>query len=140
MSVRKVARRLMLGTPVVVAAIISGCATTNQPTPPDQARFQQGKAAYVHKDYAKAFELLLTAAQNGNPRAQYTVGYMYYNGKGVEKNRDQALKWIREAARNGDHRAVEALSRMAGMAASADRNAGAGAPAEPPKPKPAPSD
>ena len=137
MSTDKAARRLLIGVVLTTALVVSGCATTDQPPPPDQARFEQGKAAYVHKDYAKAFELLLGAAQSGNAHAQYTVGYMYYEGQGVSKNRDQALKWIRESAKQGDRRAVEALSRMAGMAASADKKAKGDSPAEPAKPKPA---
>ena len=131
MSTNKAARRRLIGVILTTALLVSGCATTNQSPPPDQARFEQGKAAYVHKDYAKAFELMLGAAQSGNAHAQYTVGYMYYEGQGVSKNRDQALKWIRESAKNGDRRAVEALSRMAGMAASADKKAERGSPAKP---------
>ena len=37
-------------------------------------------------------------AEKGDAQAQYTLGLMYYDGKGVTKNYPEALKWIRRAA------------------------------------------
>jgi TPR repeat protein len=40
------------------------------------------------------------AAERGNARAQYDLGLMYANGKGVEKNEALALMWFNRAAQN----------------------------------------
>ena len=37
-------------------------------------------------------------AEAGNPDAQYDLGCVYYDGDGVERNYDEALKWYRVAA------------------------------------------
>jgi len=41
------------------------------------------------------------AARRGHADAQYHLGLLFYAGTGVEKNTDEALKWIRRAADNG---------------------------------------
>jgi TPR repeat protein len=49
------------------------------------------------------------AAEQGHPLAQYDLGICYYNGKGVEKSRDEAVKWWTAAAKQGDKNAKKAL-------------------------------
>ena len=43
--------------------------------------YYRGKG--VEKDYKKAEELFLKAAELGGAAAQYTLGYMYHVGQGV---------------------------------------------------------
>ena len=33
--------------------------------------------------------------------AQYILGFCYYNGKGVEQNYEEAVKWYRKSANQG---------------------------------------
>ncbi|MCH8503780.1 MAG: hypothetical protein LAT50_05595 [Ectothiorhodospiraceae bacterium] len=73
-------------------------------------------------------------AEDGNPEAQYTVGYMYYNGEGVQQDEAAALRWIRTAANNGSRRAVEALGQMAGMGPRTPQPDGADEETEAPAP------
>ncbi len=97
-----------------ISVLLAACASTgSQPGTPE--RFQEGRQAYLDGDFSRAFELLLREAEDGNPDAQYTIGYMYYNGEGVQQDENAALRWIRTAANNGSRRAVEALGQMAGM-------------------------
>jgi TPR repeat protein len=42
------------------------------------------------------------AAEQGDATAQYSLGLMYYNGKGVPKDDVEAVKWYRKAAEQGD--------------------------------------
>ncbi|MBD5526750.1 MAG: hypothetical protein HDR04_20595 [Lachnospiraceae bacterium] len=49
-------------------------------------------------DQAEAFKLWSAAAEQGNAEAQYRLGICYYNGKGVNQDYVEALKWIRKAA------------------------------------------
>lgn len=94
---------------------LAGCTTTQQPATDTGSltTFEQARTVYLAGDYPRAFELMLQEANLGNPHAQYTVGYMYYNGQGVKEDMDQALKWIRQAAAEGDARALEALGTLA---------------------------
>lgn len=41
------------------------------------------------------------AARRGHADAQFHLGLLFYAGTGVEKNTDEALKWIRRAAGSG---------------------------------------
>lgn len=41
------------------------------------------------------------AARRGHADAQYHLGLLFYAGTGVQKNPDEAMKWIRRAADNG---------------------------------------
>lgn len=102
--------RLILSA--LLAAALSGCATSPalKNAGPD---FESARAAYVAGDYQRALPLMTASAERGTPRAQYALGYMYFNGLGVDSDRDRAIAWIRRAANNGDPLAVEALSRMA---------------------------
>ena len=48
------------------------------------------------------FDFQKTLAQNGNAEAQLMVGEMYEQGRGVEKNMEQAITWISKAAEQGN--------------------------------------
>ncbi len=98
-------------------ALLLGCAASGGGTPGDAERFERGKQAYLDERYSQAFELLLREAEDGNHEAQYTVGYMYYQGQGVSQNDQAALRWIQASASGGHARAVEALGQLAGMGA-----------------------
>lgn len=103
-----------LATGLALALVLlAGCAS--QPTQHSSDRFESGKSAYLSGDFSSAFDLLLPEAQNGNPDAQYTIGYMYYLGQGVEQNEQEALEWIQLSANAGNNRAIQALGELAGM-------------------------
>lgn len=42
-----------------------------------------------------------TAANNGNAEAQFQLGALYANGKGVTQDTEQAIRWLRAAAEQG---------------------------------------
>jgi TPR repeat protein len=45
---------------------------------------------------------LRAKADAGDSKAQFSLGEMYSNGKGVTQNFDEAIKWYRKAADQGD--------------------------------------
>ena len=55
----------------------------------------------IRRDTAQALPLLLRAAQNGLPRAQWELGNMLLEGKGTARNSAQAAEWYRRAAVQG---------------------------------------
>lgn len=52
-------------------------------------------------DPAEAFTLYQHLAREGNAHAQVTLGWMYHNGQGGPKDKDQALAWFERAANLG---------------------------------------
>lgn len=54
----------------------------------------------------------LVAAKQGSAEAQFEVGAMLENGRGVTADRDQAKKWYQKAADQNYSRAVQAVARM----------------------------
>ena len=57
--------------------------------------------AYREKAYAKAAELWRPLAENGDAEAQYSLGTLYAEGKGVEQNDATAFLWFQRAANQG---------------------------------------
>ena len=66
------------------------------------ADFSEGLAAYQRGDFATAIREFRPLAEAGNAWAQYNLGVMYRNGKGVPKDYAEALKWYRLSAAQGD--------------------------------------
>ena len=67
--------------------------------------FQEGWNAYEKKDFKTASELWLPLAEQGEPRAQFFLGFMHDMGFGVPEDDKKALKWYQIAAEQGDSRA-----------------------------------
>jgi septal ring-binding cell division protein DamX len=55
---------------------------------------------------------LQQAAEAGDPDAQYALGYMYYYGKNVSQDQQEARNWIKRAAVQGQDQAAKALTMM----------------------------
>jgi len=56
------------------------------------------------------FREKLKEANAGNSNAQYDIGAMYQNGRGVAANRDKAIEWYRKAAAQNDPKAISRLN------------------------------
>lgn len=63
--------------------------------------YEDGKQAYLAKDYDKALEILKPLAEQGNSDAQVTLGLMYDYGHGVEQDTATAIEWYTRAAEQG---------------------------------------
>ncbi len=98
---------------VIALASAAGCATNGEAELSE--RVDAGREAYLQEDFETAFERLIVAAEQGHPQAQYTVGYMYYEGQGVARDEERAVAWRRRAAEGGHADAVAALGELAGM-------------------------
>ncbi len=60
-----------------------------------------GGESYEDISSLNEFQIYLTGANKGIPKAQYIIGRCYFNGSGVEKNLNQTIKWWTKAAENG---------------------------------------
>jgi TPR repeat protein len=61
---------------------------------------------------SNSLESVQQKAEAGDAPAQYNLGYMYANGRGVPKDDREAVKWYRKAAEQGDAGAQYNLGGM----------------------------
>ena len=73
---------------------------------------EDGLDAFDADDYATAMRLLRPFAAQGDGGAQFRVGWMYDEGKGVPLDDTEAVKWYRLAAAQGDKGAQNNLGGM----------------------------
>ncbi len=75
--------------------------------------YEAGKEAYDRGDYATALTKFRPLAQQGDARAQYNLGVMYFMGRGVPQDDVQAHMWLNLAAKQGIERARKARDELA---------------------------
>lgn len=98
---------------IISVLLVSLCLTACiQHTTPEQY-LMQGRSHFQQQDYEKAFPIFESLALQGNPDAMYSVGYLYYYGKGVPQDRILGKYWIKKAAQKGNLLAVRALQDIA---------------------------
>lgn len=68
---------------------------------PAWADFQDGVAAYDRGDYATALQEFKPLAEQGDARAQNSLGLMYYHGQGVPQDDAEAVRLYSLAAEQG---------------------------------------
>lgn len=66
---------------------------------------KDGQAAHAAGNYAKASTILKPLADKGDACAQYQLGEMYMQGKGVPEDKAKALELFKKAAAQGDQKA-----------------------------------
>ena len=62
---------------------------------------RQGMQAFEQGDYATAQQEWTPLAQRGDAKAQYLLGLMHQEGRGVEQDSQQAMHWYQLAADQG---------------------------------------
>jgi TPR repeat protein len=80
------------------AALVAGIVAASAAAGP----LEDGMEAYQEKDYLKAIQVWRPTAQAGDPAAQYRLGVMYAEGKGVAPNDAEAALWFERAAEQGE--------------------------------------
>ncbi|MBT8117409.1 MAG: sel1 repeat family protein [Gammaproteobacteria bacterium] len=68
--------------------------------------------------WTSLFREKMQEAKNGISEAQFDVGTMYQNGRGVKADRNMAIEWFEKAAAQGD---AKSISRLKLMEANATR-------------------
>ncbi|EKD77138.1 MAG: hypothetical protein ACD_42C00469G0002 [uncultured bacterium] len=102
---------------VVVAALpllMAGC--NHHPNNEQHSNPTVTTAACTGNPYLMKYDCSLSkienAAENGDPDAQYGLGYMYYYGIGTVMDQQTAKLWIRRAADQGQPLAKKAITLM----------------------------
>jgi uncharacterized protein len=75
-------------------------------------QFGEVFSAKTRENYKEAFNLYLSAAKQGAPRAQYHLGKIYRDGLGTDANSSEAAKWFYQAAMHGYPPAEAALGDL----------------------------
>ncbi len=76
--------------------------TGQAPAPTQAGPFEEGVAAFDQGRFATAFKLWLPLAQQGHAAAQFNIGYLYEQGRGVTADLAEAARWYLKAAHQGD--------------------------------------
>lgn len=63
--------------------------------------YSQGMDMLESGNYKEAIKAFGRSAKEGNHDAQYQIGLMYLEGKGIAENPEDAAYWFRKAAQNG---------------------------------------
>lgn len=87
------------------------------------ARAEQETQLTAEAEPIRKAEEARLAAEQGDVRGQHSLGWMYENGTGVEKDLVKALNWYQKAADQGDKVAQSAAEKLTSMMA---RNAYSG--------------
>ena len=97
------------------AVILSGCATSTTSTPyqPAKPTMAQAQQAFAQHHFVEAQQALTILAIDGNAKAQYALGYLYFYGQGTARDLDLARGWFKKAAAQGYAKARTALEMMA---------------------------
>jgi len=80
---------------------------------PAIANYQHGYIAYTEGRYTTAYLEFKASADAGDAAAQYMLGRLYQEGRGVDRDVVQALAWYDLAAANGSSEASYARGRLA---------------------------
>jgi uncharacterized protein len=80
--------------PTALAALLALCCVARADP------FETALNAFNAADYATAFSIWWPLARGGDPKSQASLGFMYYSGKGVQRDDQRALR-RRYARQNG---------------------------------------
>jgi TPR repeat protein len=69
--------------------------------------------AYEAKNYTQAIKLYKPLALKGNENAQFSLGIMYNEGKGVPQDYAEAVKWFKLAAEQNGVRVESRFDKLA---------------------------
>ena len=86
---------------LMLAMTLALTLTANMAKADDSDDYLDAMAAYQNGDYATAFKLFKSSADQGHLFAQYNLGVMYRFGEGVIEDYKEAAKWYHLAADQG---------------------------------------
>jgi uncharacterized protein len=79
---------------------------------PARADVAAGMRAFKNKDYTTAYNEWKAAAAQGQAEAEFDLGVLYAQGRGVRRDLTEAEQWYRKAADQGNAEAEFALGQM----------------------------
>ncbi len=77
-----------------------------------EERSMRAAKLYREERYEDAFHAYLSLAEQGYVASQRFVGWLYFRGEGVQRDKTQALLWLEKAAEGGDAEAAFGVGRV----------------------------
>lgn len=72
----------------------------------------QASAEVTDDDWESVFKFQSQMAEYGSAKAQYILGEMYQEGRGVKQNYAKAFEWYNKAKKNGYRKAAAKITRL----------------------------
>lgn len=72
----------------------------------DEDRYHDAIEAYQEGNYFKTYNLMTRLANDENVDAQAMLASLYFEGKGVDADKEQAIFWYQKAAEHGNAEAI----------------------------------
>jgi len=98
---------------LLMAFAIAGCVSKKE-----NPQIEIAKLDYIRQDYEAAAMHLWPLVQQGDPDAEYALGYLYFYGKGVPQDVLKGRELIQRAAEKSNVQALKAIDMMAQHEAS----------------------
>jgi len=76
------------------------------------AQADAGLAAYERGEYDSAFLLWSEQARRGDTQAMYSIGWLYFDGRGQPQDHALAARWLRKAAERNHRQAQNDLAYL----------------------------
>jgi len=92
---------LAVGVAVTFVALIVKFTGQVSATGNVRARIDEAAALMEAGNYAPAYCIWIELGRQGDPQAQYSLGWMFHNGYGVAVDDEQAVKWWKASAVQG---------------------------------------
>ena len=87
--------RFLMKRLVITAAV---AITLGLPAVASAGQYEDGLSAYNRQDFKAVVKLWHSAGEDGDVNAEYHLGSMYFDGRGVKKDYAEAMKWLHMAA------------------------------------------
>ncbi|HOY70214.1 MAG TPA: tetratricopeptide repeat protein [Methylotenera sp.] len=101
MNTKFITKSLLLTTALAIMLLLSM---------PSRAGLEEANSAYNNKDYKTALREYLPLAKKGNDYAQFKVGELYFEGKGVLQDYEEGYKWLTKSAEQENPLALAMLA------------------------------
>ena len=103
----KYTRKIKTKKHIKLAFLFIFCFTLNA-----SADYIDGQRAYASGDYEEAILEWTQVAEDGDPRAQYNLGWMHANGRGTSQDFKVAIEWYTKSAQQGNINAQYNLGNL----------------------------
>ena len=91
-------------------------------TPAHATTIDRAKQLITAKDFSGAHTIYLSLAKKGDREAQYSLGVLYRNGHGINKDLKLAYKWFRASAKQNHEKSQYELGILYKSGLGTDKN------------------
>lgn len=103
---------ILISASVLTLTACSSSPTSSMPTEPDMSQSPECLQNPFLQKYNCSLDQVEQSAEQGEPDAEYALGYMYYYGIFAPQDQDTALLWIKRAAEQAQPLAIKALGML----------------------------